>query len=76
MNKQPVFLVNIHREWFFRVSREYQNPNYGLFEYASANRYSLLINPASGVNPDHLLYFQFIGRFLAMVLFYLDHNYF
>lgn len=41
---------------------------YCLFEYASKNNYSLQINPASSVNPDHLLYFRFIGRFIAMVL--------
>lgn len=40
---------------------------YCLFEYAGKNNYSLQINPASSVNPDHLLYFRFIGRFIAMV---------
>lgn len=40
---------------------------YCLFEYASNSNYSLQINPASSVNPDHLLYFRFIGRFIAMV---------
>lgn len=40
---------------------------YCLFEYANKNNYSLQINPASYVNPDHLLYFKFIGRFIAMV---------
>lgn len=32
--------------------------------------FSLQINPASSVNPDHLLYFRFIGRFIAMALFH------
>lgn len=32
--------------------------------------FSLQINPASFVNPDHLNYFQFIGRFIAMALFH------
>ena len=40
---------------------------YCLFEYANKNNYSLQINPASEVNPDHLTYFKFIGRFIAMV---------
>jgi hypothetical protein len=35
--------------------------------YANSNNYSLQINPASFVNPDHLKYFEFIGRFIAMV---------
>lgn len=43
---------------------------YCLFEYADKNSYSLQINPASSVNPDHLSYFKFIGRFIAMALFH------
>lgn len=35
--------------------------------YAGSSNYSLQINPASFVNPDHLKYFEFIGRFIAMV---------
>jgi len=58
------------REWFFNVSHEVLNPMYCLFQYASQNNYTLRINPASSVNPDHLLYFQFIGRFIAMVTVY------
>ncbi|KAI2803976.1 WW domain containing E3 ubiquitin protein ligase 1 [Blomia tropicalis] len=60
----------IAREWFFLLSHEVLNPMYCLFEYASKNNYSLQINPASSVNPDHLLYFRFIGRFIAMALFH------
>lgn len=43
---------------------------YCLFEYANKNNYSLQINPASYVNPDHLNYFKFIGRFIAMALYH------
>ncbi|XP_027196654.2 WW domain containing E3 ubiquitin protein ligase suppressor of deltex [Dermatophagoides pteronyssinus] len=60
----------IAREWFFLLSHEVLNPMYCLFEYAGKNNYSLQINPASSVNPDHLLYFGFIGRFIAMALFH------
>ena len=40
---------------------------YCLFMYAGNNNYSLQINPASFINPDHLKYFEYIGRFIAMV---------
>ncbi|XP_078607759.1 NEDD4-like E3 ubiquitin-protein ligase WWP2 isoform X1 [Branchiostoma floridae x Branchiostoma japonicum] len=60
----------IAREWFFMLSHEVLNPMYCLFEYASKNNYSLQINPASSVNPDHLMYFRFIGRFIAMALYH------
>ena len=60
-------LLLLFREWFFHVSHEVLNPMYCLFEYASNNNYGLQINAASSVNPDHLTYFRFIGRFIAMV---------
>ena len=41
---------------------------YCLFMYAGTSNYSLQISPASFVNPDHLKYFEFIGRFIAMVV--------
>lgn len=58
------------REWFFHVSHDVLNPMYCLFEYASNSNYSLQINPASSINPDHLQYFKFIGRFIAMALYH------
>ncbi|XP_034230573.1 E3 ubiquitin-protein ligase Su(dx) [Thrips palmi] len=60
----------VSREWFFMLSHEVLNPMYCLFEYANKSNYSLQINPASYVNPDHLLYFKFIGRFIAMALYH------
>jgi len=54
-------------DWFFNVSHEVLNPMYCLFQYANDRNYSLQINPASSINPDHLLYFRFMGRFIAMV---------
>jgi hypothetical protein len=62
-----VYFIPCSREWFLLLSHEVLNPMYCLFEYANKNNYSLQINPASSVNPDHLLYFRFIGRFIAMV---------
>lgn len=60
----------VSREWFFLLSHEVLNPMYCLFEYANKNNYSLQINPASYVNPDHLSYFKFIGRFIATALYH------
>ena len=54
-------------EWFFFLSHHMLNPMYSLFEYAGGNNYTLQINPASGVNPEHLKYFKFVGRVIAMV---------
>jgi E3 ubiquitin-protein ligase NEDD4 len=46
------------------------NPNYGLFEYSKHDEYILRINPASGINPDHLSYFKFIGRIVGLAIFH------
>ncbi|CAL8088345.1 unnamed protein product [Calicophoron daubneyi] len=59
----------VAREWFYRLSREMFNPMFGLFEYTGKN-YGLQINPASHVNPNHLCYFRFVGRFMGMALFH------
>uniref|UniRef100_A0A8C3T0A0 E3 ubiquitin-protein ligase n=1 Tax=Chelydra serpentina TaxID=8475 RepID=A0A8C3T0A0_CHESE len=60
----------VAREWFFLLSHEVLNPMYCLFEYVGKDNYCLQINPASYINPDHLKYFRFIGRFIAMALFH------
>ncbi|KAL0571341.1 hypothetical protein V5O48_010623 [Marasmius crinis-equi] len=44
--------------------------SYGLFEYSAHDNYTLQINPASGINPDHLSYFKFIGRCLGLAIFH------
>eukprot|EP00052_Salpingoeca_macrocollata_P020421 m.171547 g.171547 ORF g.171547 m.171547 type:complete len:1020 (-) comp21262_c0_seq1:44-3103(-) len=60
----------LSREWFFLLSHEILNPMYCLFQYSNHNNYTLQINPSSGVNPEHLDYFRFIGRFIAMAVFH------
>jgi len=55
------------REWFFHLSHQMLNPMYCLFQYTSEHSYTLQINPASGVNPEHLTFFKFVGRVIAMV---------
>ncbi|KAJ7600618.1 hypothetical protein C8J56DRAFT_1010453 [Mycena floridula] len=60
----------VSREFFFLLSHEIFNPSYGLFEYSTHDNYTLQINPASGVNPDHLSYFKFIGRCLGLAIFH------
>lgn len=60
----------VYSEWFFLISHEIFNPSYGLFEYSSHDNYTLQINPASGINPDHLSYFKFTGRCLGLAIFH------
>jgi E3 ubiquitin-protein ligase NEDD4 len=58
------------REWFFLLSHEIFNPCYGLFEYSAHDNYTLQINAASGINPDHLTLFKFIGRCVGLAIFH------
>jgi E3 ubiquitin-protein ligase NEDD4 len=46
------------------------NPFYCLFEYSAHDNYTLQISPASGVNPEHLNYFKFIGRIVGLAIFH------
>lgn len=57
----------VKKEWFLCVSREIFDASYALFEPSSSgNTYHP--NPKSYVNPEHLNYFKFIGRFAAKAL--------
>jgi len=60
----------LSREFFFLLSHEMFNPFYCLFEYSAHDNYTLQINPASGVNPEHLNYFKFIGRCVGLAIFH------
>lgn len=60
----------LSREFFFLLSHEMFNPFYCLFEYSAHDNYTLQINPNSGVNPEHLNYFKFIGRVLGLGIFH------
>ena len=54
-----LILKKNYSEWFFMVSREVLNPNYGLFKYMAQSNYQMEINPASKlILDDHLRYFQ------------------
>ncbi|KAL5273487.1 SMURF2 family protein [Megaselia abdita] len=60
----------VAREWLHLLSREMLNPQYGLFQYSRDDHYTLQINTDSGVNPDHLSYFHFVGRILGIAVFH------
>ncbi|KAL1923673.1 uncharacterized protein VTP21DRAFT_8653 [Calcarisporiella thermophila] len=60
----------VSREFFFLLSHEMFNPFYGLFEYSAHDNYTLQINPHSGINPEHLNYFKFIGRCVGLAIFH------
>ncbi|KAI9188211.1 hypothetical protein H9P43_002602 [Blastocladiella emersonii ATCC 22665] len=60
----------LSREFFFLLSHEMFNPFYCLFEYSAHDNYTLQVNPNSGINPEHLNYFKFIGRIVGLAIFH------
>lgn len=60
----------LSREFFFLLSHKMFDPFYCLFEYSAVDNYTLQINPHSGINPEHLHYFRFIGRILGLAIFH------
>ena len=61
-------LGGVRREWFEVVGRELFSCKHGLFKETHVNgEHRLFINEDSGIcNEDHLLYFRFAGRMIAM----------
>ena len=57
------------KEWFDQLSAEVLNPNYALF-IQSADGATFQPNSNSDVNPDHLSYFHFGGRMMALAIYH------
>ena len=70
LNKHSYLVSHPNREFFFLLSHEIFNTFYCLFEYPAHDNYASQINPASGVNPEHLSNFKFIGRVLGLSIFH------
>jgi len=49
--EEGVDFGGVAREWFYLLSHEMLNPQYGLFQYTRENVYTLQINRDSAVNP-------------------------
>jgi len=63
-------MFTFNRDFFYQISQEIGNPNYSFFRYSDTNSYELEINPMSGINPEHLYYFKFIGRIMGLAIFH------
>lgn len=59
----------VSREWFQVLARQMFDPNYALFVPVNADRNTYHPNKTSGINPEHLLFFKFIGRIVGKALY-------
>lgn len=59
----------VTREWYTVLARQMFNPNYALFRPSAADKVTYQPNRASGINPDHLSYFKFVGRVIGKAIY-------
>lgn len=59
----------VTREWFQVLSRQMFNPDYALFTPVAADRTTFHPNRLSAVNPEHYMFFKFIGRIIGKALY-------
>ncbi|EME49335.1 hypothetical protein DOTSEDRAFT_68195 [Dothistroma septosporum NZE10] len=59
----------VSREWFAAMARQMFNPDYALFNPVASDRTTFHPNNLSEVNPEHLLFFKFIGRIIGKALY-------
>ncbi|KAG9291851.1 hypothetical protein G9A89_012136 [Geosiphon pyriformis] len=59
----------VTREWFQVLARQMFNENYALFKTSAADRLTYQPNRASFVNPEHLLFFKFVGRVIGKAIY-------
>ncbi|PVV05437.1 hypothetical protein BB560_000042 [Smittium megazygosporum] len=67
-NEDGVDAGGVTREWFQVLARQMFNPDYALFLPSASDRITYQPNPQSQVNPDHLLYFKFVGRVIGKAI--------
>lgn len=59
----------VTREWFQVISRQMFNPDYALFVPVASDRTTFHPNRLSAINPEHLMFFKFIGRIIGKALY-------
>ncbi|KAF1812603.1 hypothetical protein P152DRAFT_482087 [Eremomyces bilateralis CBS 781.70] len=59
----------VTREWFQVLSKQMFNPDYALFNPVASDRTTFHPNAHSMINPEHLMYFKFIGRIIGKALY-------
>ncbi|SCV01331.1 LAMI_0G10814g1_1 [Lachancea mirantina] len=58
----------VTREWYQVLSRQMFNPDYALFLPVASDKTTFHPNRTSGVNPEHLSFFKFIGMIIGKAI--------
>lgn len=67
--EEGVDVGGVTREWYQVLSRQIFNPDYALFTPVASDRTTFHPNRTSEVNPEHLLFFKFIGRIIGKAIY-------
>ncbi|KAJ2547948.1 E3 ubiquitin-protein ligase tom1, partial [Coemansia sp. RSA 1933] len=67
-DEEGVDAGGVSREWFQVLARQMFDPNNALFMPSASGRVTYQPNPKSWINPDHLLYFKFVGRIIGKAI--------
>jgi E3 ubiquitin-protein ligase HUWE1 len=59
----------VTREWFQVIARQMFNADYALFVPVASDRTTFHPNRLSAINPEHLMFFKFIGRIIGKALY-------
>jgi len=57
------------REFYTVLTHAFVDPSPALFTHSALNDYTYQINPLSGINPEHLQYFDLLGKVIAKSIF-------
>jgi E3 ubiquitin-protein ligase HUWE1 len=69
IGEEGVDAGGVSREWFAAMARQMFNPDYALFNPVASDRTTFHPNTLSEVNPEHLMFFKFIGRIIGKALY-------
>ena len=68
-DEEGVDAGGVTREWFQILARQMFDPNNALFQPCAADRLTYQPNKNSGVNPEHLSFFKFVGRVIGKAIY-------
>jgi E3 ubiquitin-protein ligase HUWE1 len=72
-DEEAVDAGGVTREWFHELVKQMFNPDYVLFNPIASDRTTFHPNPLSGINNEHLSFFQFVGRIIGKALYESRH---
>ena len=68
-DEEGVDAGGLTREWFQILARQMFTPDYALFQPCAADKLTYQPNKNSGINPEHLAFFKFVGRVIGKAIY-------